>query len=83
MLSLENRENKDLRSVNAGFHALCEELEDISFSYAFELIISTFKQCFSEYLHLADDKINAAIDYFLSLLPSYFKDKLRLSMCES
>ena len=83
LLALENRENKDLRSVNAGFHALCEELEDISFSYAFELIVSTFKQCFSEYLHLSDDKINAAIDYFLSLLPSFIKDRLRFSMCES
>jgi hypothetical protein len=83
LLALENRENKDLRSVNAGFHALCEELEDISFSLAFELIMSIFKQCMSDYLHLADDKINAAVDFFLSRLPNYLKDKLRLSMCES
>jgi len=30
-----------------------------------------------------EDAINAAIDYFLSLLPSHFRDKLRLSVCES
>ena len=39
-LALENRENRDWRSVNDGYYALCALLEDSSFSFAFELILS-------------------------------------------
>jgi len=83
LLSLENRENKDWRSVNEGFYILCKELEDISFSYAFEMILSLFKQYICEYLHLADDAITTAVDNFLSCLPGFIKDRLRFSLCES
>ena len=83
LLSLENRENKDWRSVNEGFHYFCAELEDISFSFAFEMIVSVFRQCFSDYLHLASVKLDAAVEHFISLLPNFIKGKLRLVECES
>jgi len=83
LLALENRENRDLRSVNEGFHSLCKELDDISFNFAFEMILASFKQCFHDYLHLASDMIDTAVEYFLSCLPSFIKGKLRLSVCES
>jgi hypothetical protein len=83
MLSLENRENKDFRSINEGFRALCQELEDISFAYAFEMIISTLKQYLYDYLHLSLSKIETAVDQFISNLPIFIKDKLKLSVCES
>jgi len=83
LLSLENRENRDLRSVNEGFHSLCKELEDISFAYAFEMILSVFKQCCCDYMHLACDMIDAAVEHFLSCLPDFIKGKLRFVVCES
>jgi len=83
LLSLENREKKDLRSINEGFHMLCNELEDISFAQAFDLIKSVIKQCCADYLHLAKEQINAFVELFVVGLPSYIKDKLVFSMCES
>ena len=82
-LSLENRENKDWRSVNDGYHALCAELEDISFTFAFELIIALIRRCTHDYLCLPVEVVDAYVEHFLSCLPCIIKDKLVFSMCES
>jgi hypothetical protein len=76
-LSIENRENKDFRSINEGFHALCKELEDISFAFAFELILSVMKQCMSEYLYLAKEQIEAFIGMFILRLPAHNNRRVR------
>jgi predicted phosphatase len=83
MLAVENRENKDWRSVNEGFHRLCAELDDISFANAFNMILAALKKCFSEYLHMTFDMLNAAVEFFISMLPVFIKDKIKLLMCES
>jgi hypothetical protein len=82
-LALEKRENKDFRSINEGFYYLCDELDDISFAFAFEMILSALKQCVSEYLYLDKEHLAAAVDYFLASLPDFIKGKLKFSMCES
>ena len=82
-LSLENRENKDLRSINEGFLRLCDELEDISFSYAFELLLSLFNQFCQDCMRLTKEQINAFVEHFMSRLPDYIKDRLALPVCES
>jgi hypothetical protein len=82
-LSLENRENKDLRSINEGFFTLCKELEDTSFSYVFELIISLFKQHCSEYFDLDKIIIDSFVELFISKLPDFLRNKLTFSTCES
>lgn len=83
LLALENRENKDWRSVNEGFHALCAELEDISFTYAFNLILNALKQCFSDCLHLSKDLLEVAVDQFFACLPTFIMGRLRMPVCES
>jgi len=82
-LALENRENKDWRSVNDGYFALCAELEDISFTFAFELILALIRRCAHESLCLPEELIDAYVQHFLSCLPCIIKDKLVYSMCES
>lgn len=83
VLSLENRESKDDRSVCEIFYIMCKELDDISFAYAFELIMSTLEQCTSDYLHMTKKRISAFIDLFIALLPTFIKQKLAISACES
>jgi hypothetical protein len=83
VMALENRENKDERSVCALYFHFCRELEDLSFAYSFELILSAFKQWACEYIFLSNDKIQAAVEQFIDLLPDFIKGKLKLSMCES
>jgi hypothetical protein len=83
LLAIENRENKDWRSVNDGYYAFCKELEDISFSVAFELILAIMKRCSSEFLKLSNAQVDDFVAYFIADLPSLIKEKLILSMCES
>ena len=83
LLAIENRENKDWRSVNDGYHALCQELEDISFAFAFELILAILTRCSSEHFCLSSEQVDAFVAYFIADLPSLIKEKLKISMCES
>ena len=82
-MAVESRENKDGRSIGEIGHYLYEELEDISFQYAFELLLNVVKNYFSEYLLLAKDKIDDLVSFFMSSLPNYIKARLRFAMCES
>jgi hypothetical protein len=43
MLSIENRNNKDLRTIGGLFYQCCDELQDIQFCEALQLIIDTLK----------------------------------------
>jgi len=82
-LSLENRENKDERTMGALFYAVCDELDDISFAQAFALILSTFEHWLRDYLKLANEQIILLVHQFLSHLPVCIMDKLAFFVCES
>ena len=83
LLSLENRENKDDRTIGVLFYLACKELEDISFAHAFELLLETLRQSLSDYAHLSKLHIDSFISQFMDRLPTFLKAKLRLSLCES
>lgn len=83
MLSLENRNNKDLRTIGGLFYACCDELQDIQFCEALQLIIDTLKNVLREKLILSKKTIDAIIDSFIEALPCYIKEKLSLLSCES
>ena len=83
ILAIENRESKDERSVCALYYHFCQELEDISFAYSFEMILNAFKQWACEYIFMASDEINDAVQQFIAFLPDFIKGKLRLLVCES
>ena len=82
-LALESRENIDERSIGELFWFTCDELRDISFSEAFELLISTFTGFLREQLSLAIERIDELVLLFSMSLPSYIKGRLRFDMCES
>jgi hypothetical protein len=82
-MAVESREDKDGRSIGQIGLFLYEEFEDISFQYAFELILSIIESCLSDYLLLAKDKIETLVSMFINSLPQYIKERLRFSVCES
>ena len=82
-LALESRENVDERSIGDLFWFTCDELEGISFSVAFELLISTFKNFICEHFSLASSQIDEGVSLFFASLPCYIKVRLRLTGCES
>ena len=82
-LALESRENIDERSIGALFWFTCDELKDISFSEAFELLVSTFANFLREKLLLTNERIAELVFLFTMSLPAFIKDRLRFSLCES
>lgn len=83
MLAVENRNNTDLRTIGALFYYCCDELEDIKFLEALQLIIEALKTALQEKLFLTKETINEFLDYFVSTLPDYIKAKLSVASCES
>lgn len=83
MLSVENRNNIDLRTIGALFYYCCDELEDIKFLEALQLIIEALKTALQEKLFLTKETISEFLDYFVSSLPDYIKAKLSVASCES
>ena len=49
MLALENRESKDPRTLGNLFYVCCDELQDISFADAFQLILTLLKDTLRKY----------------------------------
>ena len=76
MMALENRESKDQRSVCAIFHAVCKELDDISFEAAFNIIMETMLLNTCDHPHLENYQLDALADLFMSQLPAYITEKL-------
>ena len=83
MLAVENRKNTDWRTVGALFYHCCDELQDIQFLKAIQLIIDVLKNAFQQKLMLSKALISEFIDYFIDLLPVFLKEKLSLLSCES
>ena len=83
MLSVENRNNKDLRTFGPLFHCCCDELQDIKYLEAMQIIIDVLKHAMQEKLFLSKQQISEFIEYFMSSLPTYIKEKLMLCSYES
>jgi hypothetical protein len=83
MLALENRESKDPRTLGNLFYLCCDELKDISFTEAFQLILTILKNTLKKYLTITDRALQDLIQEFISCLPAFLKGRLQLSPCES
>jgi len=83
MLAVENRNNTDFRTNGALFCYCCDELEDIKYFEALQLIIEALKLSLQEKLLLPKETINEFMSYFVSSLPDYIKAKLSVVSCES
>ena len=83
MLALENRESKDPRTLGNLFYVYCDELQDISFTVAFQLILTLLKDTLRKYLSIPECVLQEMISNFISCLPVLLKARLRFSTCES
>lgn len=83
MLALECRNGRDPRTLGNLFYLCCDELHDISFSKALFLLFELLKESLREFLSLPGQKLNEFMDQFISSLPTFFKERLRISICES
>ena len=75
-LSLENRENKDNRSIGGLFFLFCEELSDISFQFALELLMSLFQQFMLNNFYINIEEVDLLAEQFIDQLPQCIKCRL-------
>lgn len=76
MLSLENRESNDIRSLGELFVYISDEMADITWLQALQMLLQLFRSTLSKTAELTEAKINELVDNFLDTLPSLLKSLL-------
>ena len=77
MLSLESREYNDNRSLGELFLYFSDEMSDITWIQAFQMLLQMFRTMLSDNTELSDEKINELADAFMNALPALLKTKLQ------
>lgn len=83
MLSLEERNNVDDRTIGDLFYVCCDEQQDIKFFQSLRLIIDLLKSEISKHITLSKEAFDVIFDSFMMNLPNYIKSNLGISSCES
>lgn len=76
ILAVEKRQNEDPRTLGEIFYLCYDEIAEIQFSEAFNLILSLFRDVLEELLFFTTEQINRLIEAFIIKLPEHFKRKL-------
>lgn len=76
ILSVENRENQDIRSIGELFFRTCDELQDITFSDSLSIILEVLIETLQDILFLTLNQINDLLEIFISKLPKYLIGKI-------
>ncbi|MBZ9632935.1 transposase [Clostridium sp. FP1] len=75
MLAVENRNNKDSRTMGEIFFLAFDELKDIQFSEVLEIIFNILQETLQELLFLTVAQIDSFIAAFIIKLPKYISRK--------
>ena len=77
MLSLESRESHDNRSLGELFLYFSDEMSDITWIQAFQMLLQMFRTMLTENTELSDEKISELVDAFMNALPALLKTQLQ------
>ena len=77
MLSLESRESNDNRSLGELFLYFSDEMSDITWIQAFQMLLQMFRTMLTENTELSDEKISELVDAFMNALPVMLKIRLQ------
>ena len=77
MLSLESRESKDERSLGELFLYFSDEMADITWIQAFQMLLQMFRTRLADQMDISDEKIDELVDAFMDAIPSLLKSKLQ------
>jgi len=77
MLSLESRESNDERSLGELFLYFSDEMSDITWIQAFQLLLQMFRALLTDNTELSDGRINELADTFIDTIPPLLKSKLQ------
>ena len=77
MLSLESREANDNRSLGELFLYFTDEMADITWMQAFQMLLQMFRTILANNTELSDKKINELVDAFMNAIPAVLKSRLQ------
>lgn len=77
MLSLESRESNDERSLGELFLYFSDEMSDITWVQAFQMLLQMFRTLLADQMDISDEKIDELVDAFMDAIPSLLKSKLQ------
>ena len=77
MLSVENRESNDERSLGELFLYFSDEMSDITWIQALQLLLQMFRSLLADTADIADEEIDKLVDAFMDALPELLKSKLQ------
>jgi len=77
MLSLESREANDNRSLGELFLYFCDEMSDITWIQAFQMLLKMFQTILKDYLELSEEKLDELVDAFMNVIPAVLKSQLQ------
>lgn len=78
LISLQQRNKNDDRTISELFLLMVDELDDITFSYALQLIVDIMMQTIQEHFRLSDDQLDEFMCQFFTRLPLSYQHALRL-----
>ena len=76
LLALTGRQNKDLRTLGEIFFFLSDELADITFAYAFGIILQAMIDSIHKHFQITDEQMEVFISDFYLGLPDYMQTAL-------
>ena len=79
MLAVEERCKTDVRSLGELFLLMSDELADISWIQAFNLILDVFVNTICDKLSLTEELLDNLMNAFLSAIPTELKQRLKLA----
>lgn len=77
MLSLESREANDTRSLGEIFLYFTDEMSDITWIQAFQMLLQMFQNILVDELELSEEKLDELVDAFMNAIPAVLKLKLK------
>ena len=77
MLSLESRESNDDRSLGELFLYFSDEMSDITWIQAFQMLLQMFRTMLANNTELSDEKIDELVDAFMNALPVLLKTQIQ------
>ena len=76
LLALTGRQNQDLRTMGEIFFFLTDELSDITFAYAFGIILQAMIESIHKHFQMTDEQMQEFINDFYLGLPEYMQTAL-------
>ncbi len=77
MLSLESREANDQRSMGEILLYFTDEMSDITWIQAFQMLLEMFRTILADNTELSEEKIDELVDAFMDAIPALLKSKLQ------